>query len=93
MRDRLALHDGPIAGKQSAGLFSRLITINDMVSPAPWRSVGEALDKRRERMRLKIDIGKKAFDVVALNAAGRIIQRAKFSRNTLMDFLTPHREH
>ena len=34
-----------------------------------------------------IDIGKKVFHVVALNAAGAGIQRAKFSRDTLMAFL------
>jgi len=33
-----------------------------------------------------IDIGKKVFHVVALNAAGAVIQRAKFSRDTLMAF-------
>jgi transposase len=33
-----------------------------------------------------IDIGKKVFHVVALNAAGAVIQRAKFSRDTLMVF-------
>jgi transposase len=33
-----------------------------------------------------IDIGKKVFHVVALNAAGAVIQRAKFSRDTLMPF-------
>ena len=33
-----------------------------------------------------IDIGKKIFHVVALNAAGAVIQRAKFSRDTLMAF-------
>ena len=33
-----------------------------------------------------IDIGKKVFHVVALNAAGAIIQRAKFSRDTLIGF-------
>lgn len=33
-----------------------------------------------------IDIGKKVFHVVALNAAGAVIQRAKFSRDTLMGF-------
>ncbi|MFD1912639.1 IS110 family transposase [Halodurantibacterium flavum] len=34
-----------------------------------------------------IDIGKKVFHVVALNAAGAVIQRAKFSRDTLLAFL------
>lgn len=33
-----------------------------------------------------IDICKKVFHVVALNAAGAVIQRAKFSRDTLMTF-------
>lgn len=33
-----------------------------------------------------IDIGKKVFHVVALNAAGAIIQRAKLSRDTLKAF-------
>jgi hypothetical protein len=33
-----------------------------------------------------IDIGKKVFHVVALDAAGAVIQRAKFSRDTLMTF-------
>lgn len=33
-----------------------------------------------------IDIGKKVFHVVALTAAGTVIQRAKFSRDTLMAF-------
>ena len=33
-----------------------------------------------------IDFGKKVFHVVALNAAGAVIQRAKFSRDTLMAF-------
>lgn len=33
-----------------------------------------------------IDIGKKVFHVVAMNAAGAVIQRAKFSRDTLMAF-------
>jgi transposase len=33
-----------------------------------------------------IDIGKKVFHVVALNSAGAVIQRAKFSRDTLMAF-------
>lgn len=33
-----------------------------------------------------IDIGKKVFHVVALNAAGSVIQRAKFSRDTLLAF-------
>lgn len=33
-----------------------------------------------------IDIGKKVFHVVALNTAGTVIQRAKFSRDTLMVF-------
>lgn len=33
-----------------------------------------------------VDIGKKVFHVVALNAAGAVIQRAKFSRDTLMAF-------
>ena len=33
-----------------------------------------------------IDISKKVFHVVALNAAGAVIQRAKFSRDTLMAF-------
>ena len=33
-----------------------------------------------------IDIGKKVFHVIALNAAGAIIQRAKFSRDTLIGF-------
>ena len=33
-----------------------------------------------------IDIGKKVFHVVALNTAGAVIQRAKFSRDTLMVF-------
>jgi transposase len=33
-----------------------------------------------------IDIGKKVFHVVALNAAGAVIQRVKFSRDTLMAF-------
>lgn len=39
-----------------------------------------------------IDIGKKVFHVVALNAAGGIIQRAKFSRDTLIAFFTPRRK-
>lgn len=33
-----------------------------------------------------IDIGKKVFHVVAVNTAGAVIQRAKFSRDTLMAF-------
>lgn len=33
-----------------------------------------------------IDIGKKVFHVVAANAAGAVIQRAKFSRDTLIAF-------
>lgn len=33
-----------------------------------------------------IDIGKKVFHAVALNAAGAVIQRAKFSRDTLLAF-------
>lgn len=33
-----------------------------------------------------IDIGKKVFHVVALNASGAVIQRSKFSRDTLMSF-------
>ncbi|MCZ8295513.1 MAG: hypothetical protein O9254_01160 [Rhodobacteraceae bacterium] len=33
-----------------------------------------------------IDIGTKVFHVVALNAAGAVIQRAKFSRDTWMAF-------
>jgi len=33
-----------------------------------------------------IDIGKKVFHVVALNAFGAVIQRSKFSRDTLMAF-------
>lgn len=33
-----------------------------------------------------IDIGKKVFHVVALDAAGAVMQRAKFSRDTLMAF-------
>lgn len=33
-----------------------------------------------------IDIGKKVFHVVALDAAGAVLQRAKFSRDTLMAF-------
>ncbi|MEO1909762.1 MAG: transposase [Paracoccus sp. (in: a-proteobacteria)] len=33
-----------------------------------------------------IDIGKKVFHVVALNAAGAVFQRAKSSRETLMTF-------
>jgi transposase len=49
----------------------------------------------REKMRTKpipetaafgIDIVKKLFLVVALNAAGAVIQRAKFSRDTQMAF-------
>ncbi|MFN3278996.1 MAG: hypothetical protein ACK41Y_11430 [Paracoccus hibiscisoli] len=35
---------------------------------------------------IDIDIGKKVFHVVALNTAGAVIQRAKFSRDTLMTF-------
>lgn len=33
-----------------------------------------------------VDIGKKVFHLVAVNAAGAVIQRAKFSRDTLMAF-------
>ncbi|MDP2082839.1 MAG: IS110 family transposase [Pseudotabrizicola sp.] len=39
-----------------------------------------------ETVAFGIDIGKKVFHVVALNAAGAIIQRAKFSRDTLIGF-------
>ena len=57
-----------------------------MVRPAPKRSVGDTTTKRREKKRTKpdpkttafgIDIGKKVFHVVVLNAAGAVIQRAK----------------
>ena len=33
-----------------------------------------------------IDIGKKAFHVVAVNHNGAVIQRAKFARETLQSF-------
>ncbi len=40
-----------------------------------------------------IDIGKKVFHVVALNAAGAVFQRAKCSRDTLMNLSGKCGEH
>jgi len=64
-------------------------------APHPGVTLGATTNKEERRMRTKpkpnaatygIDIGKKVFHVVALDADGRPVQRAKFSRETLLRF-------
>jgi transposase len=64
-------------------------------APQPGVTLGATINKEEYRMRTKpksnaaaygIDIGKKVFHVVALDVEGRPIQRAKFSRETLLRF-------
>jgi hypothetical protein len=64
-------------------------------APHPGANIAASQAQKEIRMRTKpipetaafgIDIGKKVFHVVAMNAAGSVIQRTKFSRDTLMTF-------
>jgi len=64
-------------------------------APHPGVTLGATTNRKECRMRTKpkpnataygIDIGKKVFHVVSLDADGRPLQRAKFSRETLMSF-------
>lgn len=86
------------ASWQTWAMFSATfaaLTANGTVRPTPRRSIGGITTKRRERIHSRpdlrttvfgIDIGKNVFHVAALNADGAVIQRAKFSRDTLMAF-------